>query len=345
MISPEGAGPLLRVADLKVHFPVTRGVILTRASGAIRAVDGVSFDIERGETLGVVGESGSGKSTVGRAILGIDRPTGGSIRLDNVDITRLSGRQRKPFAKRMQMIFQDSYASLDPRMSIADIVAEPIAIHGEGTRAERRARTVELLDLVGLGGRFAGAYPHQLSGGQRQRVGIARALALRPDFIICDESVSALDVSIQAQILNLLLDLQQRFRLTYLFIGHDIAVIRYIARRILVMYCGQVMELGDSDAIVAEPLHPYTRMLMASVPQPDPASERRRRAAEANRVATMSAGATTATPTGCPFAPRCPALADIKTRKNIDCHTRRPPLAQVASGRAVACHLYDGTAT
>ncbi|HTN97400.1 MAG TPA: oligopeptide/dipeptide ABC transporter ATP-binding protein [Nordella sp.] len=337
--------PLIRVSDLEVHFPLTQGALMQRAGGTVRAVDGVSFDIHRGETLGLVGESGSGKSTIGRAMLGIDRPSGGSIHFDQVDITRLSGRARKPFARRMQMIFQDSYASVDPRMKVAEIVAEPLAIHGEGVRSERRARVVELLDLVGLPERFAGAYPHQLSGGQRQRVGIARALALRPDFIICDESVSALDVSIQAQILNLLLDLQQRFGLTYLFIGHDIAVIRYMARRILVMYRGRLMELGESEALVAAPLHPYTKALMASVPLPDPPGERRRRAVQADQIALAPAatGATTAI-TGCPFAPRCPRVAEAWAQKGMDCHTRRPPLAQAAPGRAVACHLYDGTA-
>ncbi|MGE0239174.1 MAG: ABC transporter ATP-binding protein [Parvibaculaceae bacterium] len=330
--------------DLKVHFPITRGALLPRTVGAVRAVDGVSFDIHRGETLGLVGESGSGKSTVGRAMLGIDRATGGSIRFEHADVTRLSGRDRKPFARRMQMIFQDSYASVDPRMAVADIVAEPLAIHGEGTRSERRARTLELLELVGLPGRFAGAYPHQLSGGQRQRVGIARALALKPDFIICDEAVSALDVSIQAQILNLLLDLQRRFGLTYLFIGHDIAVIRYMARRTLVMYRGQVMELGESEALVAAPLHPYTRALMASVPLPDPPGERARRAAQPDR--TASARAETAMPAtnGCPFAPRCLALAEARARKGVDCRTQRPSLSQVASDRKVACHLYEGSA-
>lgn len=335
--------PLVRISDLKVHFPVTRGALLPRSVGAVQAVDGVSFDIERGETLGLVGESGSGKSTIGRAMLGIDRPTGGSIRFDHVDVTHLSGRDRKPFARRMQMIFQDSYASVDPRMNVADIVAEPLAIHGEGARSERRGRALELLELVGLPGRFAGAYPHQLSGGQRQRVGIARALALRPDLIICDEAVSALDVSIQAQILNLLLDLQQRFGLTYLFIGHDIAVIRYMARRTLVMYRGQVMELGESEALVARPLHPYTRALMASVPLPDPSGERARRAAQMERTASTRAETAAPAAAGCPFAPRCPALAEARARKGVDCHMRRPPLAEIEPGRKVACHLYDGT--
>jgi oligopeptide transport system ATP-binding protein len=329
---------LVAVRDLAVSFPITRGALIPRRVGSVRAVDGVSFDIARGETLGLVGESGSGKSTVGRALLGIDCLGAGSIRFGGAEITRLAGRARRPFARRMQMIFQDAYASVDPRMTVADIVAEPLVIHGEGNQATRRARARELLDLVGLPGRFASVYPHQLSGGQRQRVGIARALALQPEFIICDEAVSALDVSIQAQILNLLLDLQDRFGLTYLFIGHDIAVIRHMAHRTLVMYLGQVMEVGDSEALVAAPLHPYTRVLMSSVPQPDPETERLRRDARAARSPVL-AEAPLATGRGCPFAPRCPLVAEA-THGGADCHGVRPALVTVAPGRQVACHLH-----
>ena len=329
---------LVAVRDLAVSFPITRGALIPRTIGITRAVDGISFDIACGETLGLVGESGSGKSTVGRALLGIDRPSAGSIRFGGVEITRLAGRARRPFACRMQMIFQDVYASVDPRMTVAEIIAEPLVIHGEGTRLARRARALELLDLVGLPARFAAVYPHQLSGGQRQRVGIARALALQPEFIICDEAVSALDVSIQAQILNLLLDLQDRFGLTYLFIGHDIAVVRHMAHRTLVMYLGQVMEVGDSEMLVAAPLHPYTRALMASVPQPDPQAERLRCHAQDARN-PVRADAAHIAGRGCPFAPRCPSVTEA-ARAGADCHGVRPALITVAPGRQAACHLH-----
>lgn len=339
--SAEEAAPLVRVRDLEVHFPIVRGSVLPRKVGAVRAVDGVSFDIHRGETLGLVGESGSGKSTIGRALLGIEPATSGSIRFDGEDITHLAGSRRKPFARRMQMIFQDSRASVDPRWNVADIVAEPLRIHGEGRRSQQRARVAELLELVGLPGRFATAYPHQLSGGQGQRVGIARALALNPDFLICDEAVSALDVSIQAQILNLLNDFQKRFGLTYLFIGHDIATIRYMAHRTLVMYRGHIMELGESEPLVGEPLHPYTQSLMASVPLPDPPRERARRAAmqtdERERMEDRDT-----VQNGCPFAPRCPKVGQVKHTKGVDCHTVRPPLSAVSAGRSVSCHLFSG---
>ena len=329
---------LVAVRDLAVSFPITRGALIPRTVGTVRAVDGVSFDIARGETLGLVGESGSGKSTVGRALLGIDHPSVGSIHFGGDEITNLSGRDRRPFARRLQMIFQDVYASVDPRMAVADTVAEPLVIHGEGNRLARRARALELLDLVGLPARFAAVSPHQLSGGQRQRVGIARALALQPEFIICDEAVSALDVSIQAQILNLLLDLQDRFGLTYLFIGHDIGVIRHMAHRTLVMYLGQIMEVGDSEALVATPLHPYTQMLMASVPQPDPEAERLRCHAKAARN-PVRADAVRVAGQGCPFASRCPSVAEV-ARAGTDCHGIRPALVTVAPGRQAACHLH-----
>jgi oligopeptide/dipeptide ABC transporter ATP-binding protein len=329
---------LVAVRDLAVAYPIRRGALIPRTVGTVRAVDGVSFDIARGETLGLVGESGSGKSTVGRALLGIERIGAGSIRFGGDEITRLDGQARRSFARRMQMVFQDAYASVDPRMTVADIVAEPLVIHREGDKASRRARALELLDIVGLPERFAADYPHQLSGGQRQRVGIARALALNPEFIICDEAVSALDVSIQAQILNLLLDLQDRFGLTYLFIGHDIAVIRHMAHRTLVMYLGQVMEVGDSEALVAAPLHPYTQALMAAVPRPDPEAERLRRHDQAAR-SPVRAETATASGRGCPFAPRCPSVAEA-ARRGADCHRMRPALVAVAPGRQAACHLY-----
>jgi oligopeptide transport system ATP-binding protein len=331
--------PLLDVRDLEVYFPIRHGSFFPRTVGTVRAVDGVSFTIARGETLGLVGESGSGKSTVGRALLGIETTTAGRIEFDGADMAGASGGRRKALARRMQMVFQDAYASVDPRMRVGAIVAEPLLIHGIGDIAGRKRRVAELLDLVGLSARFASVFPHQLSGGQRQRVGIARALALEPEFIICDEAVSALDVSIQAQILNLLLDLQAKLGLTYLFIAHDIAVVRYISQRILVMYLGRVMEVADADALVSDPLHPYTRALMASVPRPDPDEDRARRAA---RTTVEIGSSARDTAEGCPFAPRCPSAAEVRHTSGIDCASVRPILHAAGAKQLVACHLYRG---
>jgi len=334
----EAEEALVRIEDLKVHFPIRRGAILPRTVGHVRAVDGVSIVLRRGETLGLVGESGCGKSTLGRALLRIHDPSAGRILFDGADITGLAGRELRHLARRVQMIFQDAYSSVDPRMRIGDIIAEPLEVHGIGRRADRRRRVAELLEIVGLLPRFADLYPHQLSGGQRQRVGIARAIALNLDFIVCDEAVSALDVSIQAQIVNLLQELQQRLGLTYLFIAHDLAVVRHISQRIVVMYLGRVMESGAADAMVREPLHPYTRLPMASVPLPDPASDRERRARRAPATGELPSPANP--PNGCRFATRCPAARDVRRRFGIECGEVEPRLAEVQPGRNAACHLY-----
>ena len=254
---------MIQVRDLTKHFPVRRG-LLRRQVGAVRAVDGVSFDIEEGETLGLVGESGSGKSTAARTLLQLEPPTSGSVRFDGEDLTRLRPAELRNARRHMQMIFQDPYASLNPRMSVGRAVAEPLHVHGIGSRLERQARVAELLELVGLGASAADRFPHEFSGGQRQRVGIARALATRPRFVVADEPISALDVSIQAQIVNLLADLKDELRLTYLFIAHDLSMVRHLSDRVAVMYLGRLVELGQRDAVFASPRHPYTRALIAA---------------------------------------------------------------------------------
>ncbi|MEI8333821.1 MAG: ATP-binding cassette domain-containing protein, partial [Chloroflexota bacterium] len=270
-------GPLLQVEDLKVYFPIREGIIIERHVGDVRAVDGVSFSMRRGETLGLVGESGCGKSTTGRAIIRLYEPTGGRILFDGVDTLTLDKRGLKAMRRRMQMIFQDPYASLDPRMTAGGIISEPLDIHDVGAKSERHERVRELLATVGLSPDYAARYPHEFSGGQRQRIGVARALALEPDLIVADEPISALDVSIQAQIINLLEKLQERLGLTYLFIAHDLSVVRHISDRIAVMYLGRIVEMAPSRELNREPLHPYTVALLSAVPIPDPAVEARRR--------------------------------------------------------------------
>ena len=269
-------GALVRVEDLQVHFPVSTGRMLGRRGGFVRAVDGVSFSIRRGETVGLVGESGCGKTTVGRSILRLVDITAGTVSFDGVDVTTLPPEPLRRLRRRMQMVFQDPYSSLNPRQSVGQVVAEPLRVHGLATRAEVERRVRELLDVVGLPAGAANRYPHEFSGGQRQRIGIARALAVNPDLIVADEPVSALDVSIQAQIVNLLQDLQSQFRLTYLVIAHDLAVVRHISDRIAVMYLGKVVEVSPAGALYTTPLHPYTKALLSAVPIPDPAVERRR---------------------------------------------------------------------
>src|SRR5487761_2193389 len=303
---PLGDEPLLEVSGLKVYFPITRGVVIERHVGDVRAVDGVSLTLRRGETLGLVGESGCGKSTFGRAILRLYRPTDGRIVFEGQDITTLGGAALRSLRRRMQMIFQDPYASLNPRMTVGGIVGEPLDIHAIGTRSERRQRVQELFEIVGLDPTFAERYPHEFSGGQRQRVGVARALAVNPDLIGAEEPVSALDVSIQAQIVNLLERLQAQFQLTYLFIAHDLSVVRHISDRIAVMYLGRIVEVAPSDVIYRSQQHPYTRALLSAIPVPDPRVESQRRLVELAGEIPSPLNP----PSGCRFHTRCP-IAEV----------------------------------
>lgn len=327
------AAPLVRVEGLKMYFPVYSGLFRAH-TGDVKAVDDISFSIARGETLGLVGESGCGKSTVGRALLRLYEPTAGKVEIDGEEITTLSPealRQKRPT---MQMVFQDPQASLNPRMTLAEIVAEPLREHTRLTAAERIERIYELMDQVGLNRRFANRYPHEFSGGQRQRIGIARALALNPSFIVCDEPIAALDVSIQAQVVNLLEDLQDRLGLTYLFISHDLSMVRHLADRVAVMYLGRIAELSPRDALYARPLHPYTQALLSAVNEPDPDLARNRR-----RVILKGDLPSPANPPkGCTFCTRCPQVFDL-------CRSVRPELTEVEPGRLVACHLYTATKT
>ncbi len=319
------SGPLLSVRGLEKHFPVARGVIFTRVIGHVRAVDGVSFDLAEGETLSLVGESGCGKSTPARLVLRLLEPTGGTIRFAGEDITRTPASALTPIRRAMQPVFQDPYASLNPRMTVGRIIAEPMEVHGIGDGASRRARVDELLRLVGLAPYHAQRYPHELSGGQRQRVGIARALSGGPRLVVCDEPVSALDVSIQAQVLNLLKDLQNRLGLSYLFIAHDLAVVRHVSDRIAVMYLGEIVETAPTAALYAAPRHPYTQALLSAIPVPDP-GRRRGQAARGGDVPSPMAP-----PPGCRFSTRC---AHVVSR----CREERPALRPLADGHLVACH-------
>jgi peptide/nickel transport system ATP-binding protein len=322
------SAPLLDVRGLKVHFPITQGLVVERKVGAVRAVDGVDLTVERGETLGLVGESGCGKTTVGRAILRLVEPTDGSIVFDGTDVTHLRGEALRKLRRRMQMIFQDPFSSLDARQSVAGILAEPLKAHGiaRGRDAERRA--AELLEIVGLPRDAGNRYPHEFSGGQRQRIGIARALALQPDLIVADEPVSALDVSIQAQVLNLLQDLQRGFGLTYVFVSHDLAVVRHISDRIAVMYLGHIMEIAPAGRLYEQPLHPYTIALLSAIPIPDPE-------VELTRKRVLLAGdlpSPAAPPAGCRFHTRCPY------RQPTRCHDEVPALRELDPGHSAACH-------
>ena len=326
---------LLEVKDLHKHFPVGRQGLLGHPEAWLHAVDGVSFGLERGETLGLVGESGCGKSTCARTIVGLQRATSGSVRFEGRELTGLSRRARRPYRRRMQMIFQDPYASLDPRQTVASILAEPLKIHHLGGPRRRRLRAMELLDAVGLNPRHIRRYPHEFSGGQRQRIGIARALALEPDLIICDEPVSALDVSIQAQIINLLEELQDRFQLAYLFIAHDLAVVRHICRRVAVMYLGRVVEIAERDKLFETPQHPYTRALLSAIPHPDPLLERTRE----RIVLEGDVPSPLAPPSGCSFHPRCVERDQVPDDR---CTLELPvlhPVGGVAERRSCACHL------
>ncbi|MCL4299653.1 MAG: ATP-binding cassette domain-containing protein [Anaerolineae bacterium] len=329
---------LLQVKDLKMYFPITQGIIFQRHIGDIKAVDGINFEVKRGETLGLVGESGCGKSTTGRAILQLYRPTGGSVTFQDTELTTLKGEAMRKMRRNMQMIFQDPYASLNPRMTVGNIVGEPLEVHNISNGKERRERVKELLDVVGLNPYFINRYPHEFSGGQRQRIGIARALAVQPDFIVCDEPISALDVSIQAQVINLLEKLQEEFNLTYLFIAHDLAVVRHISNRVAVMYLGKIMELTDRDTLYRNPLHPYTQALLSAVPIPDPVAEAER---EKRRVILQGDVPSPANPPkGCNFCTRCPAKERVLRDYKIDCNVVEPKFAEVEAGHWAACHLY-----
>jgi len=319
--------PLLEVRGLQMHFPVTEGIVISRKVGEVKAVDGIDFTVQRGETLGLVGESGCGKTTTGRCILRLERPTAGEILYDGVDIAKLERKELLSLRRRIQVIFQDPYSSLNPRMKVGEIIAEPITVHGlERDPARRGARVRELLSVGGLDPKFADRYPHEMSGGQRQRVGIARALALEPEFIVCDEAVSALDVSIQAQIVNLLEDLRGKFGLTYLFIAHDLSVVRHLCQRVAVMYLGRIVELAYCDELFDDPLHPYTQALLSAVPVPDPSVE----ATRAFQPVKGEVPSPINPPSGCVFHPRCPIAV-------ARCKEVRPELRELRPGHWVAC--------
>jgi peptide/nickel transport system ATP-binding protein/oligopeptide transport system ATP-binding protein len=321
---------LVQIKNLKMYFPVTSGMFLQRKIADIKAVDEVSLDIIRGETLGLVGESGCGKTTLGKSILQLYRPTSGEVLFEGNDLCRMPNKQLRPLRQKLQVIFQDPHESLDPRFTAADIIGEPMRIHGVPKGRARRERIEELLDVVGLASYMANRYPHEFSGGQRQRLGIARALALNPSFIVCDEPISALDVSIQAQIINLLSDLQEKFHITYLFISHDLSVVRHISNRVAVMYLGKLVEVADRDELYKAPLHPYTQALLSAVPIPDPA-------VEAQRSVIVLKGEVPSPlnpPPGCVFHPRCYKVFE-------PCATVVPMLTEIGSGHHVACHLYN----
>ena len=324
--------PLLEVSGLKKHFPIYRGVF-SKVSGQVYAVDGVSFSIAKGETLGLVGESGCGKSTVGRTLLRLLEPTSGTVKIAGEDITHLDGEHLLPYRRRMQMIYQDPYASLNPRMTAGEIVGEPMVVHSVGTPQERREKVASLFDRVGLRPEAAGRYPHEFSGGQRQRIGIARALALNPDLIVGDEPVSALDVSIQAQIINLLMDLQDEFGLSYLFVAHDLAVVEHISHRVAVMYLGRIVEMTDRKSLFEMPLHPYTEALLSAVPIPKASARSRKRV-----ILTGDVPSPINPPSGCHFHARCPYAMPR-------CRTDVPALREVVPGHVAACHLHDGGVT
>jgi len=322
--------PLVQVRDLVKHFPV-RGGVLQRTVGWVQAVDGVSFDIRRGETLGLVGESGCGKTTVGRLLLRLIEPTSGSIKFDGVELTAIAGAALKPYRRRMQIIFQDPYASLDPRTPIGDSIGEGLRIHGIGNGTERRAKVRRMMDLVGLAPYHARRYPHEFSGGQRQRIGIARALVLEPDLIVCDEPVSALDVSIQAQVLNLLNQLQRELGLTYVFVAHNMGVVEHISDRVAVMYLGRIAELADRRDLFRQQEHPYTQALMSAIPIPNPELRRQRVILKGDVPSPVNP------PSGCRFHPRC------QLRQQLDgpaiCARAVPPLIDLGGGHECACHF------
>ncbi|MBM7704438.1 ABC transporter ATP-binding protein [Metabacillus iocasae] len=318
---------LLQVEGLKKHFPITGGVF-SKQVGEVKAVDGLSFSVKKGETLGIVGESGCGKSTTGRLLLQLIEPTEGKVVFEDKDVTSLSNQEIRKLRREMQMVFQDPFASLNPRHTVEKILEEPLIVHGIGTKEERKKKVREILEVVGLSSYHAKRYPHQFSGGQRQRIGIARALMTKPKLIIADEPVSALDVSIQSQVLNLLEDLQNEFQLTYIFISHDLGVVRHISDRVGVMYLGHMVELADSEALYQKPLHPYTEALLSAVPVPDPDFKREQIVLQGDLPSPSNP------PAGCPFHSRCGKCMDI-------CKTTRPQFKEVEAGHYVACHLYE----
>jgi len=323
--------PLLEVRGLKMHFPVVEGIVVRRTVAEVKAVDGIDFSIRRGETLGLVGESGCGKTTTGRCILRLETPTAGEIVYDGQDLAKLGRAELMQLRRRIQVIFQDPYSSLNPRMKVGDIIAEPMRVHGlQPDKTKREARVRELLSLCGLNPRFADNYPHEMSGGQRQRVGIARALSLEPEFIVCDEAVSALDVSIQAQIVNLLEDLRAKLGLTYLFIAHDLSVVRHLCQRVAVMYLGRIVELAECDELFDNPLHPYTQALLGAVPIPDPEIE----ATRAFQPVRGEIPSPMNPPSGCVFHPRCPMAVE-------GCKASRPEFRELRPGHWVACSVID----
>jgi len=324
----QGADKLLQVRGLKKYFPVTSGIILQRVKAYVKAVDGLDFFVRKGETLGLVGESGCGKSTTGRSILQLYRPTAGEVIFQGKDLCKLQGEELRKMRRHMQMIFQDPYASLNPRMTVGDIIGEPLEVHNIAKGKEKKERVQELLQIVGLNPYFVNRYPHEFSGGQRQRIGVARALAVNPDFIVCDEPISALDVSIQAQIINLLEELQAQFHLTYLFIAHDLSVVRHISDRVAVMYLGKIVELTDRDSLYKNPLHPYTKALLSAVPIPDPVIEEKRE----RIILTGDVPSPVNPPSGCRFHTRCPIAIER-------CKHEDPEFRDVGDLHFVACHL------
>ena len=326
-------GALLSVSDLEKHFPIRKGILWEKTVGAVKAVDGVSFDVMEGETLGLVGESGSGKSTTGYCILQLTKPTAGSIRFMGKELTTLGREDLRKMRREMQIIFQDPYASLDPRMTVGSIVAEPLEVHGIGTRRSRTETVRRLLEIVGFDPNFTNRYPHEFSGGQRQRIGIARALALNPEFVVCDEPVSALDVSIQSQVLNLLDDLQQELGLTYLFIAHNLAVVEHISDRVGVMYLGKLVELAPVDGLYNQPAHPYTVALLSAVPETDPRRRKKRLVLRGDVPSPANP------PSGCRFHTRCWLRERLGNPER--CQTEEPLLREIRPGQEVACHFSE----
>ncbi len=322
---------LIDVRDLKMYFPLTRGIVFQHVIGYVRAVDGISFSIERGQTMGLVGESGSGKTTIGRTIVRLYKPTAGQMLFEDKDLAKLNGEELRQTRRRVQMIFQDPFASLNPRFTIGSLISEPMHIYKVAARGEIRERTVELLRVVGLRPEYIDRYPHEFSGGQRQRIAVARALSINPEFVIADEPVSALDVSVRAQVLNLLQRLQQQFHLTYLFVSHDLSVVRHVADRIAVMYLGKIVELADRDELYAAPKHPYTKALLSAVPIPDPSIEKRRK----RIILAGDLPSPIKIPSGCRFHTRCPMAQDI-------CREVEPVFeAKEGHEHYAACHFSD----